>query len=485
MRHFRKGGTPEAEASPSDVSDQWDMERALLHFTHADSWTWRNAFDGTNVTGSIGAGKTSGSGAAMAKAFLQHGAGGLVVCVKQSEAPMWIEYARATGREQDVILFNENNNFRFNPLYWEAHRQGRGASHAENLVELFMLLSGLLDTGDQSKDQAFFKNSLEDMLRNSITALQLAGEEVSFGRIDDFIHALPQSTAQGQNKAWRKTNYVYQVVAEAQRRACTPMQQHDLKAAQHYVMQWASYDPRTQGNILATYRSLASLLNSGLLHELFFRHRPNIVPELTYRKGAIILVDLPLQQYYRLGLLAAAIMKICFQRAMLQRDTSQFPRPTFLWIDEAARLIFPTDGEFQLLSRQAKVATVYLSQNIRGYVQAFGGDEHAAHNFLGNLSLKIFHQQNDVYTNQYAADVIGQHWMTVTSYNTTTDPSSGAGGMGGGSEAVQYELLPRTFGSLRKGGPANNLQVEAILWQGGTAFSTGKSWLKVVFKQGE
>ena len=64
-----------------------------------DDFTIRQACEGISIMGGIGSGKTSGSGAQFARAYLRAGFGGLVLCAKNDEAELWREYAKATGRE--------------------------------------------------------------------------------------------------------------------------------------------------------------------------------------------------------------------------------------------------------------------------------------------------------------------------------------------------------------------------------------------------
>ena len=95
----------------------------------------RDACEGTQVFGATGSGKTSGSGRALARAFLENGFGGLVLWTKNDEPEFWLRYAREIGRESDIIQLSREQ---FNFLAYEAHRLGEWAGQTENLVTLFM-----------------------------------------------------------------------------------------------------------------------------------------------------------------------------------------------------------------------------------------------------------------------------------------------------------------------------------------------------------
>ena len=90
-----------------------------------DTWTIRDACEGVQIFGAIGSGKTSGSGAAIAKAFLNSGFGGLVLCAKPEERQLWQQYARETGREAHLFIFSPDHAWRFNFLDYELRREGR------------------------------------------------------------------------------------------------------------------------------------------------------------------------------------------------------------------------------------------------------------------------------------------------------------------------------------------------------------------------
>ena len=77
----RRIATP--EASPSE----FPLDDTLVNFSPVDFWSVRDSHAGCQICGTIGSGKTSGSGATIARAMLQKGVGGLVLCAKVEEYP--------------------------------------------------------------------------------------------------------------------------------------------------------------------------------------------------------------------------------------------------------------------------------------------------------------------------------------------------------------------------------------------------------------
>ena len=70
-----------------------NLDTPLLKLSATDSFTLRDACQGVHVFGGIGSGKTTGSGQALAAAFLRAGMGGLVLAAKPDEVDRWVQYA--------------------------------------------------------------------------------------------------------------------------------------------------------------------------------------------------------------------------------------------------------------------------------------------------------------------------------------------------------------------------------------------------------
>ena len=80
----------------------------LLQLTSSHAFTLEQSFEGVQVFGGTGSGKTSGSGKALARSLLHAGYGGLVLCAKPDEAKNWLAHAKATGRMGNVLHFSES-----------------------------------------------------------------------------------------------------------------------------------------------------------------------------------------------------------------------------------------------------------------------------------------------------------------------------------------------------------------------------------------
>ena len=100
----------------------FEMEQPLFSMTKTDNFTLSNAFEGVQIFGGTGSGKTSGSGRALAHSFLKSGFGGLILCAKPAEREQWERYAKECHRQDSVIVIDGDNGHCFNFLEYELAR---------------------------------------------------------------------------------------------------------------------------------------------------------------------------------------------------------------------------------------------------------------------------------------------------------------------------------------------------------------------------
>jgi hypothetical protein len=469
-----------------------NLDFPLLKFSShpKDWWTIRDAVRGVQVFGGIGSGKSSGSGKTIARSFLVNGFGGLVLCAKPDERQQWVNYAKAAGREDDLIIFSEDSPYQFNPLQYEMTRSGKGAGEVFNLANLFMEIYKMGNRfsggGSASESERYWDNALRRCINRMIQLLGLAGEEVSIQNMRKLLSSAPlEHEVQGLGEktesellAWAQDNFCIHCIINAGEKLETHEQEEEYTLISDYFLrEFATLPDKTRPTIVESFLGIAEPFTSGILRK-HFSLTTNLYPECTH-EGKIIVLDFPVKEYLASGVYAQGIYKLLWQQATERRDAVANPRPVFIWVDEAQLFLSEYDQIFQTTARSSVAATVFLSQNISNYYTAIGGKSPQAKtdSLLGNLSTKIFHANNDTVTNEWAAKTIGQAWRHVESVSIGKSEGMGI------AQQFHWQVEPREFSVLKSGGKDNDFKVEGVITIAGRAWSNNRNFIKKSFNQ--
>ena len=464
----------------------FDLDTPLCHFSSAprDVFTIRHAAEGIQVFGASGSGKSTGSGRHLALALLQSGAGGLVLTVKPEEPEIWKQYCAAAGRLGDLVIFSPSNPWRFNPMEYEYRRAGSGHI-TENIVNLFASLTEVLDRGAGSNTPDYWLRAQNQLVRNATDLAAIARGTPNLELICNIIASAPQSAEEARADTWQRSSLCYRCLVEGDRRPKNAIQQADWpQVVRFWLQDFPTLSSRTRSCIVSTFSTVAEAFLRGEMRRLFST-TTNITPEATFQ-GKILLLALPIKQFGELGRLAQVLWKHLWQKAAEARDVRTNPRHVFLWADESQHFISRADPLFLTTSRSAKVITVLLTQNAPNYLSVLSRAE--VDSLLANLATKIWHRNSCTVTNQMASDTIARsrqfRWTTGLSMNDEDSGTQRVSHNVGGSDGVDWEMLPGDFQFLRYGGPENNCDVDAILYQAGRLWAaSGKNHLRVTFNQ--
>ena len=517
------------------------LDQPLLKLAANDYFTLRDACQGVQIFGGIGSGKTSGSGKALASAYLRAGMGGIVLCAKPDEIDLWLRYARENGRANSVILFGERGGG-FNFIAYELARQG--VAGLGSVVECLMRV---LDTARHTNPNAsrggesFWEDATRQVLRNSLPILYAATGTVRIPDIIRFVASAPTSPAQIRDADWQQASFMFQALRQARTAPIHRLPDEEFdKAGSYWRDEYAQLDNKTRSNIAISLSTTLDRFNRGRLQTAFCGDT-TLVPEMTFH-GAVILLDMSALTWNEDGVIGQQLFKFMWQRAVLSRNAlpaQHRDRPVFLWADESQYFVNAFDTDFQSTCRSAKACTVYLTQSLPTYYAKIGGDnaKHKADMLLANFLTKIFHNNADPETNRFAAETIGrsiqrrnnfnqgqsfgqshgmnsgesENWGRNSSVGGSSDGRGGGGSSwssghndgagdnwgrnrgyntgnsysGGYSETMDYELEPAAFARhLRTGGPANQRQVTGVWFQAGKTFrDSNRNYLHVTFQQ--
>jgi hypothetical protein len=505
-----------------------NLETPLICFSDQpdDVWRIRDAFEGVQIFGGIGSGKTSGSGKKLAKAFLNNGFGGLVHCAKPEEKDTWIKYAQETGRLDDLVIFEEGAEYYFNPLEYENSREGKGAGEVFNLSNLFMeiyKMGNRFSGGGSSEKDRYWDNALRRSLNRMILLLKSSGQELSIGNMvaimesipsEDIANALADYSDEDWNVLYNSSFCVECVLDMGGILAGKREMQEELEAKEdkdldeeillasleeeielldeyyntcysYFLNQFAKADEKTKSIVRESFLGLAEPFTMGILKK-YFAGDLTIKPDISWQ-GKIIILNFSVKEYLDSGMYAQGIFKYLWQQAIERRDTVKYPLPCFLWVDESQYFVNEYDTIFQTTARSSRAATVFITQNISNYYAQMGGESSKSKvdSLMGNLSTKVFHANNDAVTNEWASNVIGKgvinlksegenrknfHFLAETR-STTLTPH------------ILPQVLPLTFTMLGSGGPVNEFDVEAVFVVKGRVWSNGLNYLMTRFNQ--
>ena len=518
-----------------------DLDTPLLRLSPHDTFTLRDAFQGVCIMGGIGSGKTSGSGQALAAAFLRGGMGGLVLCAKPEEAELWRHYCREHGRTASLLEI-EGTNGGFNFLAYELARQG--ADGLNSVVECLMRVLEIARAASPSQSRGsdtFWEDTTRQILRNLLPVLFAATGTVRIADLLMAVRSAPRTLDEMTDPKWQRQSFFCELFAKAAPHL-------DDATGHRCVSYWrndfAMLDAKTRGNVVISLTTTLDRFNHGWLQSAFC-DRTDFVPELTFH-GTILLLNMPALIRNEDGIIAQQLIKYLWQRAVLARNglaAQHQERPVFLWADEAQYFINSYDAEFLSTCRGSRCCTVFLSQSLPTYYSKIGGENahDCVHHLLGNFATRVWHNNACFETNEWASKTIGRTLQSRANYsqgagtNTSTGMnmgegtnwgassnsggsvsfgpngqmtrgvSWGSGSSAGGndshgrnrgsgsnrnvshgfSETMDFIVEPRVFSSaLKTGGPANNNRVSAVWYQAGRCFAaSGGNALLAEFKQ--
>jgi len=522
-----------------------DLDTPLLRLSPKDRFTLRDAMQGVSIMGGIGSGKTSGSGQALASAYLRAGFGGLVLTAKAEEVALWRQYCLENGRAASLIHF-DGRTPGFNFFAYELARLG--AQGLNSVIECVMRILEIARAAAPSPgrpSESFWEDTTRQLLRNAIPILFAATGTVRIEDLLQFVRSAPTAPDQMADPAWQRQSYFCAAFLNATERLDDAT---GSRAVSYWRNDFAMLDAKTRGNIVISLTTALDRFNHGWMRTAFCSET-TIVPELCFH-GAVILMNMPALTYNEDGIIAQQLFKYMWQRAVLSRNglaPAQQERPVFLWADEAQYFINSYDAEFLSTCRGSRACTVFLSQSLPTYYAKMGGENarDRVHHLLGNFATRIWHNNACAESNEWAARTLGRTLQTRASYNESEGSNSSSGfnlgdgsnwgsnagsgssfsfnsGNGGGSswsagvssnhghseggndsrgrnrsqgtnesvsrgfnEQMDHMIEPAEFGRmLRTGGPANGGRVSAIWYQAGRRFEgSGGNALLAEFRQ--
>jgi hypothetical protein len=485
----------------SNRPQAWDLRTPLFQLSAdpADAYTIRDSFEHNLVLGQTGSGKSSTTARVLLYNMARLGYGGLLPCVKVTDAEEYLQVLRQAGRERDVIhvTLDRGIPYRLNFLEYEHRRSGKGIDQV--LVHLVNNMQEVIERGKSTGgNDAFWRQSTQKLIQYGLTVLRSAGASLSLPNIHKLAVEAPTNNEERDDPAWREYSLTYAALKEADLAPKSATDARDLETAASYLLQ---EHPRMgdicRGSVLATFSAAISPFLVYPLRDLF-QTSTNFVPEMC-ENGAIILWDIPVMgDSKEIGQISSVLMKLVWMRAMERRDVRKNPRPVFLLSDEHQYTYSSHDQLFLTTARALRVSCTLITQNISNFYAILPGDKGRAESdsLFANCGTKFFHMNTDSVSNGWAANLIGKTRQWFQNISTALppavqplldplggqrDPARTTAGM---SEHETYELPPSAFAALRTGGERHGRKVDAVIFAGGRTWQpTGRPWLITTFTQ--
>lgn len=472
-------GIFKALASMLTTWPEWDERRALVLWndSNEDCWTIGDSFEGVQVWGDTGSGKSSATARVLAAAMLRAKYGGLVLTVKPTDPDEWRRTLEENGRSQDAIFFGPQDGGCFNFLDYELKhaKADQGSMNATRILSELVSMA----QGQSSSGQDFWKDSTDELIRNTLDLIAAAGVSPSLLLAREIIDSAPRFPDQAKDSQWQAQSKCSDLLKLGRQRARGT---HAFEqACTYWERAFPSIPEKTRQSIVATFTaSVAQHFCSEPMHRLF-GERTDCSPD-DILDGKIVVVSLPVHTYHGAGRFASVVWKYCTQLA-LQRQARR-ERPVFIFSDESHYFLTDHDQLFQTTARSSKCAVVYLTQNLSNYYaeSPSAAGQHRVKSMTACLKTQILHQCSHEETRQAFSDTIGKHRFTQT--KETTSYGHGPPKHGEQREPTDdYWVLPSEATSLKTGGVANNCQVTAIVTRAGKRFQDGKPALRIRYDQ--
>lgn len=476
----------------------FDLNEPVFHIGKEKvPWTIANSVEGLQIFGGIGSGKSSGSGRFFALKYLSKGYGGLVLTVKPDEKDEWVKYCKIANRENDLIIVEPNGRQYFNFLEYESSHAGN-KNYTDNILQVLKTVIRASEEKSSGKgDDPFWENASDMLISNTIDLCLLAYGKVSIELLYNIARSALKSeflkdkeevdSVQNDINAFDKAmvlaiETVHEKIAQwastlttEERSKMTEEEQQEairqnvpeartFTAIKEFFFEtYAGLNEKTRSIVDFTFTGFLFRFLKEPVYSLFCNKPSTFTPE-DCLNGKIIIINLPVKLYHKVGRDAQIMFKYIWQRAMEKRNTAVNGRPVFVFADEAQNFLHEHDAEFQATARSSRIATVYITQNIPNYYASMGGikGEYKVKSFLGTLASKIFHANADVETNKYASDLIGEHYNdNITESTNTVDGKVSI------TKTISLQLMkyvrPETFQTLQTGGKRNEQKVSGYI----------------------
>lgn len=445
------------------------------------------------LMGGSGSGKTSVLKIMLVDIFRRGGdrIGALFAAVKADDWEMVQRVARLAGVSNRLVRLSKST-FTYNFLSWELNRKPGGSPQSAS--KLLDELNRLANKSTGSGDDAFWQNLFSKMSLFAITIAWLSKrEQVNVEHVYKLIMSSPGTLDQVGSAKFQASSFCFQLLREAE---ASIRDDHERRlytqAATFFTMEITQIGDRARGATLSQVSAVLGPFLHGDLYDIVCCDNSTFSPEDPC-DGAIVVVDFPTMVWGDAGrFIVALITKQVTGFSLARRNPKCM---TLIVRDELPAIIGEASHEAEnfALARSTNTAFISGAQSTDTLQEALGGNqaENAVHSILANHATKIV-LSCDPRTAEMFSKAWGQFRDQFVSVSENKDHEetnildmfSDDRLLFSVSEQLVPRCPPETFLSLRRGGKANRLCVDALLSQAGRTYGrNGSPFTLVTFKQ--
>jgi type IV secretory pathway TraG/TraD family ATPase VirD4 len=353
------------------------------------------------------------------------------------------------------------------------------------------IIAGASSAADHaSGDAMFFASALNHMIINIIDLCKLAGRPLAFPTMRRIVDSAALSRAEVESTLWQTKSFCMLLLKEAKEKLGEDPDDDSLavfrECESYWLRAFVSLSDRTRSVILLYFSMLARPLLTPPLRGLFSTDT-NVSPaDILSKKGVILLVDIPRQEYFEAGDLAAAIWLRSFQNAVMRRENND-GRLAICWIDECQQFVSSNEAAFMATARSQGCGNIFLTQS-RESLQTALGSEAQVDTMLASMSTIIACRSSSVSTNEWLSATIGKRYIDVQSSGVSLsfgkDNQNQPNSSSNTSQQLRRYVEPREFSQLITGGAKHDYRVTAIAYKSGELMGKEKlPFLRLSFNQ--
>ena len=352
------------------------------------------------VTGTIGSGKTSSAMYPFCKQLINYSKnnifnkiGMLILDVKGNFYKQVLEFAKTSGRKDDVIVIELNGFYKYNPL----HKPNLSPQVLANRLKTILLLFS------PNNSESYWIDECEKILTESIKLCRLYNNGyVTFKEIHKIITQ--------DNYYLQKLNYLKELFRTG---SLSKNEVYNLHSALvFFENEFKKLDQRTLSIVKSEITRITNIFISNYDISNTFSPSQEELNFLGFQEviqnGKIVVLNMNIAEYENLSKIIATYLKLDFQSEILsQLSTSSQIKTTAFICDEYHEYVTLTDANFFAQSRESKCINIVATQSYSS-LQNTLKDNSSVRVITQNLINKLWFRTDDSTTIEDIQKQIGK-----------------------------------------------------------------------------